>query len=141
MATYTITAIQRVAFTGRFALYSTNISGIRDGTLATINKVVYQPHSIHVHGRVTSTPDYASPTPTGRVNAAYLDTTDRLRLNIHQQIEDSWFVRDESTGQWYSIVGGAKKETFRAATQWLYLKRTVQPEIDSLGITPVDESQ
>lgn len=141
MATYTITAMQKRAFTGRFAIYRPDVSGIRTGTLATINKVVYQPHSVHVHGRVTSTPDYANPTPTGRVNAAYLDTTDRIRFNIHQQVEDSWFVLDEDSGQWYTVVGGAKKATFRAAEQWLYIKRTVEPDLDLVGITPVDESQ
>jgi len=141
MATYTLTAMQRKAFTQRFSIYAPDVTPIRSGTTKTIGKVRVTPHSTNVHGRIMSTPDFGSTSPSGRVNRDYLDTTDRVRLNISQAIEDSWYIKDQSTSDWYVAVGGPNYRRWRANELWCYVKRVAEPDIYTGGGSGVDQSQ
>lgn len=118
-----LTGTQERAFTQTFDLYIPNLNQVRTGVSRATGLVRHQLKTQNVKGRIMSTPDSGTPTPHGRTNEDYLDTTDRLRLPEGTQIEDGWVVYEQGEGGWYAVMGGPKRLRFRASTIWVYVKR------------------
>lgn len=126
---YSLTAIQRRAFTQRLDLYRQTENNNRTGLTKTSNGVYYTLAYEDVRGRIAQTPAVATPGAIGRTDEYMVYTFDVLRLHIDQECDDGWIVYDGEADQWYTVQGTAQNRHWRAKTAIYKLARAEEPPL------------